>query len=170
MPTLTVEDGSGADPDANSYATLAAIRAYNDQRAVTLPVDDDAVIALATTAIDFLESWEDRWKGNRALPLSQPLSWPRSDVYLWDPYNPLANNVIPKQLIAAQCYLAGIAVTVDLSPVIDSRAITKEVIGPLETDYSTTAGAGLVPIIPLVESILRPLMRFGAGTLRSLRV
>ena len=81
--TLTVEDGSIV-ANANSYASLDQIKAYNAQRNVALPTTgDDAIIALAMQAMDYLEAYEPRWKGDRAQPLLQALSWPRQNVYMF---------------------------------------------------------------------------------------
>ena len=164
---LIVEDGSIVS-GANSYATLAQIRAYNAQRGIEMPSDDDELIELATQAMDYLESYEPRFMGDRSSPLFQELSWPRTNAYLYG--NAFPTNGIPSKLIVAQSYLAGIAETITLNPVIDTRAITKEVIGPIETDYDPKSGATLRPIIPAVDSILVPLLKSGTGMLRTLRV
>lgn len=171
---LTPEDGSIVS-GANTYATLVQIRAYNAQRGVLLPADDDALTALATDALDFLEAYEPRWKGDRASPLLQELSWPRQNVWVFgsrfDGSTPAyPSNAIPKQILNAQCYLAGVAVNVKLAPVLDTRAITKEVIGPIETDYDTKTGATVRPSIPQVDAMLAPLINIGTGIVRSVRV
>lgn len=173
MPlTLTVEDGSIVS-GANSYASLDQIKAYNLQRNVVLPTTDDAVIALAAQAMDYLEAYEPRWKGDRSTPLLQELSWPRQNVYLFGMYSSAGMwpiNGIPSKLIAAQCYLVGVATTVDLYAVQDTRSITKEVIGPLETDYDPKTGATLQPIIPQLNALLAQLINSGGSALTSVRL
>lgn len=170
--TLTVEDGTIV-ANADSYATIAQIRQYNLQRNIALPVADDALVALASQAMDYLETYEPRWKGDRASPLLQELSWPRSNVYLYGVVSSAGewpSDGIPAKLIAAQCYLVGVANTVDLYAVQDTRAITKEVIGPLETDYDVKTGATLQPIIPQLDALLAMLLKPGVSGLRSVRL
>ena len=171
--TVTVEDGSIV-ANANSYATLAQVQAYNQQRNVALPTSgDDATIALMMQAMDFLESFEPQWKGDRSVPLLQELSWPRMNVYLFGPTSPAGMwliNGIPSKLIAAQCYLTGVANTVDLYAVQDTRAITKEVIGPLETDYDVKSGATLQPVMPNLTALLAQLINRGSSALVSVRL
>ena len=168
--TLIIEDGSIVT-NANSYASLVQIKAYATQRNIVLPDDDDAVVALATQAMDYLEGFELRWKGDRASPLLQALSWPRTNVYLFGIANGMwPTNGIPSKLITAQCYLTTVASVTDLYAVQDSRAITKEVIGPLETDYDVKTGATLQPVMPQLTALLAQLIRSGGSALTSVRL
>ena len=174
MPlTLTVEDGSIVS-GANSYASLDQIKAYSAQRNIALPTTgDDAIIALAMQAMDYLEAYEPRWKGDRAVPLLQDLSWPRVNVYLFGQCSSAGMwpvNGIPSKLIAAQCYLTSVADTVDLYAVQDTRAITKEVIGPLQTEYDPKTGATYQPIVPQLTALLAQLVNSGGGVLTAVRV
>lgn len=167
MPRLIVEDGTIVT-NANSYASLAVIRAYNDQRGAELPDDDDTVMQLATVAMDVLAGYGRRWKGNRAYPLLQVLDWPRTDVVLYG--QAVLNTFIPPQVISAQCYLVGVAVTVDLLPVTSERALIVDKLGPLESDYSDRYGSLLSPIMPNLDMLLDPLINAGGGSLRVVRV
>lgn len=173
---LIVEDGSNVD-GANSYATLDQIKAAALQRGVTLPTTDDAIISLSSAAMDYLGTFETRFTGVRTYGLAQGLSWPRCANNRWGTPCPLrvfgstlAVNVIPQLVIAAQCYLVGIATDVDLYGNQDTLNITKEVIGPIETDYSAVAGAAAGPIVPVVSAMLKPLFKTGVGPLTSTRV
>lgn len=165
---LTPEDGSIVT-GANTWATVAVCRAYNLQRGVTLPADDDVVAALLTNALDFMEGYEPRYKGNRVAPLLQALSWPRVNVYLYAG-SLFPSTAIPPQLINAQCYLANVAQTIDLAAAQDTRAITKSVIGPIETDYDPKSGATLKPVLPQLDAMLQILCNSGTGILKSVRV
>lgn len=170
--TLTPEDGTIVS-GANSYATLAQIRSYCAQRGTVLPADDDAVTALATQALDYLESFEPRMKGSRAAPLLQNLAWPRQNVWLYTSrlYGdaPLPITTIPAQLITTQCFLAGVAATYDLNPIQDTRAVIEETVGPLITKYDPRFGAAVRPIIPQLDAMLAPLLK-RASPLTTVRV
>lgn len=193
MPiTLIPETGTGTDMTANSYASLVQIRSYNLQRGVTLPDDDEELVAFATKALDYIEQYEPRWKGQRAQPLTQPLSWPRRNAILFESSNSgfgwrggfvngyenigrsnvdmYPDNAIPVQLIYAHAYAAGVAANaVDLLPVMEGRAVINEVIGPLQTEYSVQAGAALKPLLPNLDAILAPLLA-ARGVVTSVRV
>lgn len=164
---LTIEDGTivaGAD----SFATVAQIRDYNTKRGVKLPVDDDGVVNLALIAMDYLQAYEDKLGGHRTVGALQRLCFPRACVRAYNTLLP--SNVIPQDIIDVQCYLAGIATTLDLYGNLDTRAVTKEKIGPLETDYSSNTGAVSGPSLPTVTAALKPYMKSGFGPLRSVRV
>lgn len=168
MPlALTVEDGSNV-AGANSYATLDQIKAYNAQRAVTLPSTDDAIIAQATAAMDYLATYEFRLAGRRTYGIMQPLAWPRSGVKA---LGSIVNSFkVPPDIVSVQCYLSGVASDLDLYGNQDTRAIVKDVIGPIETDYSATAGGSYGPLLPTVFAMLRPYLASGGGAIRSVRV
>lgn len=163
---LIVEDGSNV-AGANSYATLDQIKASNLQRGVTLPATDDAIIAQATAAMDYLATYEFRLAGKRTYGIMQSLAWPRKGVKALGSI--VGSNVIPPDIVSVQCYLTGIAGSLDLYGNQDTRAVTKEVIGPIETDYSGTSGGSYGPLLPTVFAILRPYLNAG-GAIRSVRV
>lgn len=167
MP-LTIEDGTNV-AGANSYATLDQIREYNTLRGVALPASDDAVTALAIVGMDYLATFDNDLAGHKTYGILQRLAWPRACVVV-GASTVLPSNVVPFDIVDAQCYLAGIAQSLDLYGNQDTRAITKEVIGPIETDYSGTQGAGYGPTLPTLAAKLKPYLRYGIGTLRSVRV
>ena len=168
MPlALIVEDGTNV-ANANSYATLDQIAAFNAQRGITMPATSDAVVALATEAMDYLASYEFRLQGRRTFGSLQSQAWPRSGVRVYG--GKLPSSTIPKDIIDMQCALAGIATTIDLYGNLDTRAITKEVIAGIETDYSATAGASAGPLLPTVFAMLRPYLNASVGMLTSRRI
>lgn len=168
MPlSLIVEDGTGL-PNSNSYVSVGEVRAYLAQRGIDVPTDDDTLIQFMTTALDFLGNYDIRWKGEQVFPEMQALPWPRANVFMAGRL--CIFNIIPQRLKNAQCYLTGAATTIDLNAAQDTRAIIRDKIGPLETDYSPTAGATLRPILPLLEGMLQPLLNAGTGMLRANRV
>ena len=168
MPlALIVEDGTLVF-GANSYATVFQVRTYNLLRGITLSDDDDAVVSLAIQAMDYLATLDGQLAGMKTGGYDQSLSWPRTGVQVGR--TAIYPNYVPSAIIAIQCYLAGVAATVDLSGVEDTRAIIGEKIGPIETDYSPTQGATSGPIMPFVDAAIRPFLRSGYGPLRSRRV
>jgi hypothetical protein len=108
---LVVEDGTGTNPAANSYAAVADLRAFAADRASTVPAVDADCEVLLLKAMDYLEDLN--FKGFRFKQF-QALKWPRYDVIIdgW----PLLLNQIPKQLIYAQCAFAIEYQTVELLP------------------------------------------------------
>lgn len=99
--TIVVEDGSIVT-GANSYVTEAEFIAYADARGVTIGTADDPE-TLLIKAVDYLESFSPRFKGDR-VERDQPLSWPRSGAVIeeWE----WSNGEIPRQVINAQLALA----------------------------------------------------------------
>lgn len=165
---LTLADGTNIT-DANSYVTLALARDYNNARGVSLPTDDAEATALVVKAFDFIEALEGQFKGEKTYA-GQITAWPRTGVYPDNGDYMLAADMIPLQIKMAQCYLAGVAMTVDLYAVKDTRAVIEEAIGPIITKYSATQGATGAPIMPNLDGILRPLLRQLRGSLTTVRV
>jgi hypothetical protein len=109
--TLVVEDGTGTNPAANTYALAADLVAFAADRQATLTTDVPTQEALLLKAMDYLEDLN--FKGFRFKQF-QALKWPRYDVIIdgW----PLLLNQIPKQLMYAQCAFAIEYQTVELLP------------------------------------------------------
>ena len=97
---IVVEDGSIVT-GANSYVSRADVIAYAASRGVTL-ADTTATDAYLIKSCDYLESFADKFKGER-YSRDQALCWPRAGVeiegYDW------SEDEVPRQLIAAQCAL-----------------------------------------------------------------
>lgn len=132
---LIVEDGSIVD-NANSYVTLAEFRTYAATRGVTLPNNDEDAEAILIKAMDYFESYGDRFKGTQ-VTRDQPLSWPRSGAVIegWT----WSSSEIPRQVISAQLAL-GIesASGEDLfNPSAAALPVTRErVEGAVEVEYA----------------------------------
>lgn len=95
---LVVEDGTGVE-GANSYLTVAELRAFAGDRGLTLPTDSE-VEKLLVKATDYLEL--KSYIGDRASD-NQGLSWPRTQTT--NPYWQY-NDLIPTKLKTAQSLLA----------------------------------------------------------------
>lgn len=97
---FTVEDGTGVT-GANSYATVAAFRAYHAERGRAAEDGDypDAVVQAALIrATDFIEQrWLGRFIGQSRLLTTQGLSWPRTYVYV----DGVSVSGLPVQLVRA---------------------------------------------------------------------
>jgi hypothetical protein len=173
---LIIEDGTGSDPTANSYAARADIIDYAAARGVTL-ADDATTDILAIAAMDYLESKD--WKGDRVLA-DQPLSWPRgsvvittttSDVYGSFPTPVFApSDTVPVPVKNAQCELAMQAKNgVNLMPVRAAGQLIKaEKLDVIETEYFETGGL-VMPILLRVDALLKPFLKVGFGPLAAVR-
>lgn len=104
---LVVEDGTGVE-GANSYLTVAELRAFAGDRGLTLPTDSE-VEKLLVKATDYLEL--KSYIGDRASD-NQGLSWPRTQTA--NPYWQY-NDLIPTKLKTAQSLLAVEAMNGDLT-------------------------------------------------------
>ena len=164
---LIVEDGSNV-PNANSYADVAFIRAYAEQRRLPLPDNDADVEAFAINAMDAIES---RSYGGRRTYNPQLLAFPRSGLETEE--GEYAPNAIPSRVKKAQAQLVAYrAAGIDLFPSGNAEpAIKVDKVGPLTTEYFDTGGSIGGPAIPLADALLGPLERGqGAFTLSTVRV
>jgi hypothetical protein len=168
---LVVEDGTGTNPLANSYVSLAEFSAYwldrgFDYTEYTTPAIQQALIK----ATDYIEQNNmGMWKGY-LLEEDQPLQWPRTYVYV----NCQEADPVPRQLKYATFEYAKRVLTSDdaeLQPDPEDRdesgqLIEKrfEKIGPIETDTTYFAGSGSsVKSYPTADKWLYPLLRYGSG-------
>lgn len=166
---LIVEDGTGLS-NANSYVSVADARTWAADRGLTLPTDDAVLSSYLIQATDFIGSYETQFKGERTVPATQALSWPRNCVDLFGV--DLPNNVIPQQLVAAQVQ-AAVAITagVVLQPNMQaSDYVIREKVGPLETEYSDPNKVGLLPTLTAFENAIAPLLQGGGGFWQTVRV
>jgi len=137
---LIVEDGTGLDPVANSYQSVGDLRNYAELRGVDLTNKSNQDLeTVMIKAMDFLENQRGKYKGQK-VSASQPLEWPRSDVYDVDlPGELHPFNQIPRLLKYAQLALALEALDHDLQPnrnLTGQGSITKEKVGDIEVTYS----------------------------------
>lgn len=171
MPSLLIiEDGSGVS-GANSYASAAQARSFASLRGITLSATDSVVEILLIKGSDYLQAQEGRFKGKR-VAASQALAWPRSNVYLFDSCVPLviSPQVLPQQLLDAQCQLAIEALTNDLQATGTGQETLSKQVETLSIKYSRVGIGTIQAQFNKVEAILEPLVANAGAVTQILRV
>lgn len=153
---IVVETGAIV-ANANSYVSLADARAYALARGVTLSAVDATLEPILIKAMDYLESFDARFKGDR-VERDQPLSWPRTDVVIED--WSWSYDEIPRQVINAQLALI-IEVNAGadpFNPIPATTATTRKKVGPIEVEYANPGASSKVsktsPSTTLVNLLL----------------
>lgn len=157
---IIVEDGTIV-PNANSFVTITEARLYAINRGVVLSANDDDVAAFLIKAIDFLNSKEDCYKGER-ISAEQELCFPRTG------FNPL----IPKALKNAQMQAVieqhnGNDLMPTTSP---TDYVIEETVGPLTTKYADPTAVGQSTKFAAIDALLNSLCKYGGMKLRTVRV
>jgi len=173
---FVVEDGTGEDPDANSYASVADFKAYWDDRGFNYTIySPDSVIQRALIkATDFIERKYGRnFLGCRLLGLTQPLSWPRAYVYL---HGSVVEG-LPIQLVRATHEYAKIALESPegLAPNPGGYDATRQIVnttivkvGPVEKHQKYEAGSGAnLRTYPYADGLLAELISGSGGVVRN---
>jgi hypothetical protein len=159
MITLIVEDGTGV-ANANTYIDVAYMREYAEIMGIVLDSDDEKVKAQILQAMPFIEG--QPYTGQRSDP-AQALAWPRKLATI-DCYSQIADSIIPEGIKRAQAAATALIVGgVDLYPVIEGQFITKEKVGPIETEYSDEFLA-TVDGMPVYGSVMTYLNQFFCET------
>lgn len=149
---LIIEDGTIVS-NANSYATVADVRAYATLRGVTLPLVDGDVETYLIKAGDYL-NMIDNFRGD-TVEFEQSMNWPRKNVVVG--LNVVNSDAIPASIKKAQMQLVlHLSDGIDLIPITTGAFIVKEKIGQLETVYSESINTDPSPTLPLVEALLAP--------------
>lgn len=163
---LTVEDGtvvSGAD----SYLTLAELRAFATKRGVTLTTVDADLEVMSHKAIDYLEAYRDRYKGTK-VDEAQPLQFPRDNVYV-DGIE-VGGDTIPDVLKNAQAQLVvELSAGSELTTNGDGRVVVRDKLGPIEQSFAVGGSGAPQPVFPAVNRWLAPLLDAGGGNLTNVR-
>lgn len=133
---LVVEDGTGLS-NADSYCSVADADARHTALGnAAWNGTDAAKEAALRRATEYLEgAHRQTWKGTKLLR-DQALSWPRygATVDGWD----VSSTIVPAQIRNATADLALRALSDDLAPDLE-RAVIRERVGPLETEYSASS-------------------------------
>lgn len=161
---LEVETGTGS-ATAESYCSVADA----DARALAFgntawTGTDEAKEAALRRATAFIEQrYRENFKGTK-LYRAQALSWPRYGAIVdgWD----LDSTVVPTEIKNACADLAVRALTAELNA-DQTRAVIREKVGPLETEYSAHSPQGTRFVS--VDQALGPFLRGGGATVRLVR-
>ena len=162
MATIVVEDGTVV-AGANSYVTEAELTTYAADRGVTLTAATDVLLIKAMDYIESLAFIGDKHKE------SQPLQWPRDEVYI-DRYY-IERETIPKELKNG-VYTAALAIDAELDPLrIIERATKREKVDVIEVEYMDSAASQTIvrTISAALYKILRP-GGHGSSAFRVVRV
>lgn len=155
---FTVETGSGLD-SATSYASVEQFLQYHlDIGTDYSALDVDKVKGYLNKATAFIDM-SYRFDG---LPYSdtQALSFPRYDIYdRNDVYIPLGK--LPKELIAAVCYLAGLLEEgTEINQINDG--ISSQSVAGITTAYTNNGQRSF----PVVDRLLSPYVVAGSKLVR----
>ena len=163
---IIVEDGT-VIANANSYIDDAFLTAYAAERGLTLPATVGEREVLLINAMDYIESYADKFKGQRTDPANQELQWPREDVTIYG--EDLDKNTIPKELKRAHAQAAVEASNADLFFKDDGTRVKKEKLDVLEVEYFEGGSSGQ-PFFEKVTKLIDPLLSKSSGSLRLTRV
>lgn len=170
---LIIEDGTIVT-GSNSYVTIVETKDYALERGITL--GEDAVVEnQLILAKDYLESKRSEYQGSKTnaeidgTPKTQPLQWPRTDVYIDRSTVALDVNTIPTELKYAQMQLVIEQFNdVELFAVRSGKFIIDERVGPLIVKYSEGGGTDTSLEMTAVDTWLTPLFstygNFGSMT------
>jgi len=185
MVTLVVEDGTGSNPNANSYCDLASAVLYMDNRLNTAEwdaADSDTRSQALITATRTIDA-DCKFRGYKKLA-TQPLYWPRVKAKNDDLYGPLPwphtgwlggywdENSIPIPLRDATALEALELLRGDRTKDPSIRGLTSFTIpGPLSFTFDQASVP--MPLSDEVKRMLTPLItsfRYGGGVRRVTRV
>ena len=149
---LIIEDGSGSNPAANSYASVEDLIIFVDvmdmlyARALAKKIADEGEAFLYQAmrcAMDELEVYDTQYKGTRT-KASQPLSWPRKDAESVELEGTLhGKDEIPRLLFYAQLHIAFKFLYPVLSEMLAPNEVDKRKLFP-ENQQSEKEGVSLV--------------------------
>ncbi|WP_272691151.1 DnaT-like ssDNA-binding protein [Providencia sp. PROV132] len=139
----------------NSYASVADLKAYASARQLTLP--NEGLEGLLIVAMDYLES--QKWLGKRT-DIHQPLSFPRTGL-IRDGIA-VSSEVIPQQVIQAQCRLAIESQENDLQPTLGGEIIAERIEGAIDLKYAEGTNTG-APNFAWLKGLLSGLIDISEG-------
>lgn len=163
---LVVEDGTGK-PDAESYASVAAFKAYCDLRGLDYTGRTDPQIEQALRRGSFYidVTYGRRFPGSALFGRNQGLAWPRVNARLGPDVLPF--NSVPREVVSAtiEAALRDGEGAASLFPEDAGRAsgeIKQVKVGDVTTEFfeSTTGGgrSSATGTYPLIDAILAGLL------------
>lgn len=165
LVTLIVEDGEGL-ADAESYITVAAADARHTAFGNTAWTGTEAAkeAALRRATAYMRQVYRQRWQGRR-INDDQALDWPRYDVRV-DGYS-VDTDTVPAEVANACADLALRTIAGRDLYADQDRAVMREKVGPLETEYDRTSPQA--KRYPAIDAMLAPYFMGGGVTVRVLR-
>ena len=162
--SLIVETGSGSST-AESYISVADADARHTAFGNSAWTGTTAVkeAALRKATAYMTQAYRGRWTGTRITSV-QALDWPRWGAMLEG--FPISSTTIPTDIANACADLALKALADDLAPDL-TRAIVREKVGPLETEYS--AFSPEAPRYPAIDGALSAYLMGGGAMMRLIR-
>lgn len=157
---LVIEDGSGLN-NAQSYASVEALKEFAKRRGLTVPQGNSECEALLTLAWDAMLGLD--YVGVRATK-EQAGDFPRDGVEI-DGFR-YGRTELPTQLSDTQCALAIEAQKTDLLPTLpanSSGAVVEKSVGPITIRYAESGRSTNRPIVEKARAYLRKLLRNGGG-------
>lgn len=161
---IIVEDGSNV-PGSNSYISYQEFidycTLYNYVEALEL--DESEQVAAIIKAADLVDSYKFR---GEEVHSDQNMSFPRKNCVPVGSIRPIHITDIPKSIRKAQLAASTISASgIDLQPTIQSSDfVTREKVGPIETEYSDSLKSGMTtPIFSFVDSILSNYLSSGGN-------
>lgn len=150
--TIIVEDGSIVS-GANSYVSEAELTAYALARGVTLTAGTEQLLI---EAMDYIEA--QNFIGTKQTA-TQPLQWPRTDVYIDGYY--VQSTIIPNDLKSAEMATA-VAIDQGNGPQnVLSAAVKKEKVDVIEVEYQDGAMSGTID--PKINASLKKVVVSGGN-------
>ena len=153
---IIVEDGTIV-ADANSYVTLAEVRAYATLRGITVPAADGDLEKHLHLAMDWFES-EDF--PSARLDATQSLSFPR-DAIVVDGIRYM-EGAIPKLVKQIICEATCTSVTIALQPQFAGSSLgqlKRKKVDVLEKEYFPSQGtSSYMPILAKLDALMEKLL------------
>jgi hypothetical protein len=179
---LVLEDGTGEDPTANSYASVAEFTAYFTDRGFDYTTFTPGAIERSLiSATDYIDLNNKRWFKGHPVDVDQPLAFPRECCYIdlgGGAYR-VAEGVPPELKRATFEYAKRVLTSEDGDLMPDpadkdetgqTLLYSFEKIGPIETKIDYVPGTGAeVRSYPYADKLLLPLLRGGGGGNGSIR-
>lgn len=135
---LVIEDGSGSNPAAESYATAAELADYAARFGLTVPPDVELQEVLLRRAAQAMNGLS--WKGRR-VSTDQALAWPRTGVDV--DHEVLPSNLIPGPIQYGQMALAAEIHADDIDPPeMRQGPVKREKVDVIEVEYAVAVNDG----------------------------
>ena len=160
---LVIEDGTQVT-GSNTYVSDAEYVAYAAARGKTIGSDGTAREIELIKAMDYLEGYRDRFKGDK-VAFDQSLQWPRTGV--WIDGSQKDSDDIPQELKNAQMEAAIITNATELLQQGEVKDVQSEKVDVIERSYFN-GGSWSVIRTDTVDAYLNALLQnVGLGVVRA---